>query len=719
MNEEAGSGLRGRFVVLTGGSSGIGRALASQLAERGASVLVGSRRQVGGALEHRPLDLACKASVVAFAGELVRSGRPIDLLILNAGVHVPWKRIETGDAEELHWQVNYLSNFLLVHLLLDLCSRSTLKRVVYVASEAHRLAALPGARLLGFWYRYARSKEAAVAFFLRLQELRRELTVRVISPGYVDSEIHRYKGALAERIERAWSRPRTPQGAAREILHASLAEGPPASVYWDRGAPARPSERCLLAARTEALWQASQAALRDELPEVSAPRPIRNFAGTFRALGPALARPTTMEQLSAVVRRAADSGRTVRVVGRCHSYNDSFYSRSCMVSLEHLDRVVRFDPAGGVIRCEGGITLGALCTYLDRRGFALRYCGNNGKQTLAGALATGTHGSGRDGGVMSELVRSVRLLLPSGQLIETSDERDLRALRLSLGTLGVLAEVTLAVERIRPCRYEVACLPRQEFVERLDTLARENEYLRFVPHPFDARCMFYVTINRLPDGAGTQPAQYVSDSDGGAARLLVPWLRVPAVRALIGRALRMGRHRHSLQVPFSSLLFIQSGVVWSHPDLARAGQLALDRPDWLNMELAIPRERYALFERLFNEERPRLSRLARHHPYYTCRVVGAADKALLANNHAREVVFVDLHADPADPSSPAFLRRLEAAAIATLSARPHWGKLFYSGRDTLRGLYPAANLAAFGEAKQRFDREGVFSNDYTQRVLGL
>src|SRR6185369_13231168 len=178
------SSLRGRVAVVTGGSAGIGRALADRLAAAGASVIVGSRRPALGRFEHRTLDLASQASVAAFADGLVREGRPIDLLVLNAGVHVPWKKVTTDDGLELHWQVNHLSNFHLGHRLLDLCRHSVLKRVVYVASEAHRLAALPAAPLLGFWYRYAKSKEAAVASFLRLAELHPELTVRIVSPGY-------------------------------------------------------------------------------------------------------------------------------------------------------------------------------------------------------------------------------------------------------------------------------------------------------------------------------------------------------------------------------------------------------------------------------------------------------------------------------------------------------------------------------------------------------
>jgi FAD/FMN-containing dehydrogenase len=174
-----------------------------------------------------------------------------------------------------------------------------------------------------------------------------------------------------------------------------------------------------------------------------------------------------------------------------------------------------------------------------------------------------------------------------------------------------------------------------------------------------------------------------------------------------------------LDVPFSSLLFIRSGVLERHLALARAGQLALERHDWLNMELAVPRDRYAEFERLFEAEQPRLSVFSASRPYFTCRVAGAASNVLLAPNYDRDVIFCDIHADQAQPTSLPFLRRLEAAAASELQARPHWGKLFFAQSDALRGLYPAANIAEFLAAKRRFDPDGVFSNDYSRRVLGI
>jgi FAD/FMN-containing dehydrogenase len=260
---------------------------------------------------------------------------------------------------------------------------------------------------------------------------------------------------------------------------------------------------------------------------------------------------------------------------------------------------------------------------------------------------------------------------------------------------------------------------RAEFSERLGELARAHEYLRFVRHPFDARQVLYVTIDRMTADADTTDARYITDGEPVAPGVLVPLLRMPPVRKVVGRLLSVRKKGFALRVPFSALLFIRSGVVDSHAGLARVGAMALDRPDWLNMELAVPIERYAEFERLFADEMPDMARTSRRRPYFTSRVVGGSDKVALAPNHGRDVVYCDVHADPTKPSSHDFLRRLERAARVDLSARPHWGKVFFAERDDLAALYPGESLAEFAAAKRRFDPDSAFSNAYTRRVLGL
>jgi len=658
-----------------------------------------------------------------FAAGILALGRPIDLLVLNAGVHVPWSKVTTPDGHELHWQVNYLSNFLLTHLLLDACRRSALKQIVYVGSEAHRLAAIAVGALSGFWQRYAESKEAATRFFLRLQELHPDLRVQIISPGYVATEIHRHKSRITAWLEKAWSRVRTPEDAAREMIR--VIELPEAtSVYWDRGNAAMPSRRARNVASGEALWRDSTTSVRHLLPDAVPWVMITNFARTWHAFGPEVTQPANVEELAALVRRAADAGGQVRIVGQRHSYNDSFYSRTAMISIARLNRIRGLDPDVSTVTCEAGITIDELCAYLDARGYALRYCGNHGQQSLAGALATGTHGYGRDGGLMSELVMAVTMLGPDGRLFHTAEDHDLRALRLGLGTLGVVVEVSLAVTRSHPCVYRLGSMPRQEFVARLDELARSHEYLRYTHHPFADAAMLYLTIDATTEEyRGTEPVRYTGPPAGGAAWLAVPWLRMPAVRRVLGWAASVERRGFSVVVPFSTSLFIRDGVIPKKSRgeelLRRIGLRAFNRNDWLNMELAITRDRFPEFAQLFTEHLPRMSGFSMAHPYYACRVVGAATSVLLGPNFGRDVVFVDIHVDRRDGRSDAFLRAVEAESVGSLSARPHWGKVFFSERDVIRSLYPAANIDGFLAAKQRFDPRGVFSNAYSRRVLGV
>ena len=100
-------------------------------------------------------------------------------------------------------------------------------------------------------------------------------------------------------------------------------------------------------------------------------------------------------------------------------------------------------------------------------------------------------------------------------------------------------------------------------------------------------------------------------------------------------------------------------------------------------------------------------------------MVGRTRSALLAPNYDRDSIFVDIHADGRAPSSRPFLQRLESDAIASMRARPDWGKVFSVEHDVVRTLYPAANVAAFVATKRRLDPAAVFSNAYTRRVLGV
>ncbi|HWM08656.1 MAG TPA: FAD-binding protein, partial [Solirubrobacteraceae bacterium] len=116
-----------------------------------------------------------------------------------------------------------------------------------------------------------------------------------------------------------------------------------------------------------------------------------NWSGTWRCRPAAFERPATRAELADVVARAAGP---VRVAGSGHSFTPGSVTAGTLLSLERLDRVLDADPASGLVRVEAGIPLHRLSRELHFRGLALPNLGDIDAQSLAGALATGTHGTG-------------------------------------------------------------------------------------------------------------------------------------------------------------------------------------------------------------------------------------------------------------------------------------------------------------------------------------
>ena len=181
----------GKLAIVTGANGGLGYEIAEALANAGAEVIIAARnperghsaaqrigRDAAGKVRFEALDLADLASVQAFAERVVQQGRPIDLLINNAGLMMPLERRNTADDFELQLGTNHLGHFALTARLLPLLQRGATPRVVTVSSNAHRQGKINFADLQSRQkYRplaaYAQSKLANLLF---AQELQRRST---------------------------------------------------------------------------------------------------------------------------------------------------------------------------------------------------------------------------------------------------------------------------------------------------------------------------------------------------------------------------------------------------------------------------------------------------------------------------------------------------------------------------------------------------------------
>jgi NAD(P)-dependent dehydrogenase (short-subunit alcohol dehydrogenase family) len=288
--EGSGSFVRGRRVLVTGATNGIGLAAAEGLARRGARLTLVARsagrgaeatarvqRAAGGAAEVDVLvaDLASQASVRALATEVLERYPRLDALVNNAGAMYT-RRVLTEDGVEQTWALNHLAPFLLTTLLLDRLRESAPARIVTTSSGAHRGARipfedLPAERSYGGFRRYGQTKLANILF---TEELARRLagtgvTANCFHPGFVVSGFARNNGPLM-RLGMALSRPfaRTPDRGADTLvwlLDAPDAAGETGGYFVDRRRQA-PSAAGLDADAARRLWEVSEEQTRPVSP---------------------------------------------------------------------------------------------------------------------------------------------------------------------------------------------------------------------------------------------------------------------------------------------------------------------------------------------------------------------------------------------------------------------------------------------------------------------
>jgi NAD(P)-dependent dehydrogenase (short-subunit alcohol dehydrogenase family) len=198
--------LHGTLAVVTGGSDGLGLGIATRLSRAGADVIIPVRNaakgkaaaaRIGGAVSVRTLDLASLSSVAELADQLNADGRPINLLVNNAGVMAPPVRQTTGDGYELQFQTNYLGHYALTARILPLLiagqARVTTQTSLAVLPGRIDFADLHGARSYSAWRSYNQSKLATMLFALELERRSQAdgwgVTSNVAHPGLTSTNL--------------------------------------------------------------------------------------------------------------------------------------------------------------------------------------------------------------------------------------------------------------------------------------------------------------------------------------------------------------------------------------------------------------------------------------------------------------------------------------------------------------------------------------------------
>lgn len=426
----------------------------------------------------------------------------------------------------------------------------------------------------------------------------------------------------------------------------------------------------------------------------------RNWAGTYSVTPTRLCHPVTPDEVVAEVRRAAHDELSVKAVGAGYSATDIAITRGVMLDLTRLTGIISVEKRSGLVTVAAGTTLRELSRELWDLGLSLSCMGNLDSATIAGAIATGTHGTGRRFGGLASQVRGLQLVTADGQLVECSAEQHpelFAAARVSLGALGIVTAVTLQCEPAFALHSVAAPADYEDLFEVLARLELQDHF-EFLWFPHTRRVLTMVQT-RLPADTALKPqgalrVWYDDKILGGAFsamnRLSAAWPNATArVNRMATRALpeRSYTDRAYRMVPHAQrVIFRQMEYAVPRASLAHVLD-ALD--DWLQRsgeQITFPVE-------------VRLT---------------AADNIPLSPAFGRQTCYVTAH-QYHRRSHDQYFAAFEAIA-REVDGRPHWGKLHYRTAEDLAPVYPL--FEEFLAVRDRYDPDRRFGNDYLRRVLG-
>ena len=413
-----------------------------------------------------------------------------------------------------------------------------------------------------------------------------------------------------------------------------------------------------------------------------------------------IVQPRTREGLARAIIAANQAGRRIKVAGSGHSFTDAALTDGTMLRIEALDRLLDFDRSSGLVRVEAGAALGELNRKLDRLGVAFENLGDIDKQTLAGSISTGTHGTGIRFQNVSAQVESIELITADGttaELSERSDPTAFRAARVGLGALGAIYAVTIRTVPAYTLNRLDHPLPLVEVLDGLEGRVDAHDHFEFYvfPHTDTALCRETARTDEPPQPP-SPAATYVREV------MLENWVS-GALTTISRNAPGLGpRLAQTAAATFANV----SKVDRSFRVFASERRLK-----FTEMEYGIPREhaREAVERVLEVASRPE------HRCVFPIEVrFVRGDDALLSPSHERDTCYIAVHQDR-KLDWPRYFREVESI-LAGYDGRPHWGKRHERTHRELAGLYPRWD--DFRRVRARLDPDGRFANAYTDRVLG-
>ena len=413
-------------------------------------------------------------------------------------------------------------------------------------------------------------------------------------------------------------------------------------------------------------------------------------------------RPRSPEGVQRAVQAARAQGLPIKAVGASHSFTGIAVSPGVLLELDQLQGLVRADAESGIVTLLAGTRLHRIPALLAPYGLAMQNLGDIDRQSISGAISTGTHGTGAEFGGIATQVRGLTLITAEGEFLRIDAEHNPEMLPgavVGLGALGVIVEVTLQCVPAFVLRAIDAPVPMDELLESIHERAAVADHLEFYWHPHTDVALTK-TQERLPGDVETAPRPVLSH-----------WVDETLLQNGVFRAFcATSRVLPGLVRPFNRLAVRVTGDE-SYSDRSHRVLIHHRTVRFREMEYAIPAEEVVpafraiqdvISQRRWRVEFPIEVRFAKEDDLWLSTASGRASAYIAVHRYWR--------VDPTD-----YFQAIEEIMLAH-GGRPHWGKMHTLDADQLRERYP--RFDDFVALRDRLDPERMFGNRYLERVLG-
>lgn len=424
----------------------------------------------------------------------------------------------------------------------------------------------------------------------------------------------------------------------------------------------------------------------------------KNWAETVYFEPHQVAYPTSINEVCQLVKKANVKKQQVRVIGAGHSFTPIFVSEDYLLSLDKLSGIVSMDGQKQTAVVLAGTRLYDLAKHLAAKGFSQENLGDINMQSLAGAILTGTHGTGIQFGSLATQVVELKMVNAEGELLTINAESEvpLQAAAVSLGLLGIVVEVTIRIIPSPTYRFESKKMHFQDVLQNMDHFIAENRHFECYLFPYSDTVQIKMMnlSDQKPQSIRRHQLEalvvenYVYQFLSEVARVVPPttyWISRLSAKA-IG----------------SSVIHAKSCDLFATARNVR----------FREMEYSIPlenvREALIAIRTKMAKEGYQV-----HFPIEVRMVKG--DDLWLSTAYERDSAYIAIHMYRGMPYEKYFQDM--DSVLQVYEARPHWGKMHNMNMDQLQRLYP--KLEAFLRLREQLDPTGLFLNAYFEKLFAI